>query len=140
MKSKIPYIYVVDDNVLNLKVIQKSIRKHNNCNIRIFTSAEECLRTVNLRVPDLILADYYLDSGYNNCINGDELLCKIKKQQPALHVIMYSSIEDFNLIVNMIKAGAQDFIPRDKDFINAITNATTKNIGKKIHGIEKFNY
>ncbi|MCB0408798.1 MAG: response regulator [Flavobacteriales bacterium] len=131
MKSKKPYVYVVDDNSISLKIIQKSIIKAIDCNVRTFTTAEDCIRMIELRTPNLVLADYYLDSDFEKRMNGDDMLDKIKQMHPELPVIMYSSTDSVKLIVQLVKHGAQDFIPRDKNFIPALTKATAKSIRHK---------
>lgn len=131
MKHKAPYIYIVDDNTVSLKILQKKIRKAIHCNIRTFTTAEECLRTINLRLPDLVLADYYLDTEYKRIMNGDDLLCILKKRHPALPVIIYSSTDSIKLVVQLIKDGAQDFIPRNENFIPEITKIAAQQIKQK---------
>lgn len=139
MKTKVPYVYIVDDDVVSLKVLLNKIRSSANCNVRTFTSAEECLRISKVRMPDLILADYYLDIGFNKQMNGDDLLQEVRKISPDVPVIMYSSTESLRVIVQIIKDGAQDFIPRDKNFIEDITAATINQINM-LHpheGLEK---
>ena len=124
-------MYIVDDNSISLKIIQKSITKRLDCNVRTFSTAEECIRTIELRTPNLVVADYYLDSDYRKRMNGDDLLRKIKQKHPQVPVIMYSSIDSIKLVVELIKSGAQDFIPRNKNFIPEITKATASQINKK---------
>lgn len=131
MRSKVPYVYIVDDNTISLKILQKKIRRTIGCNVRIFTTAEECIRTIELRMPKLVLADYYLDSDYKKRMNGDDLLQKIRLKYPQLPVIMYSSTDSVKLVVQLIKSGAQDFIPRNTNFIPEITRATACYVNRK---------
>lgn len=126
MKTTKPYIYIVDDNIVSLKIIQKKIKGILDCNIRTFTNAEDCYRTVQFRTPDLILADYYLDSMYNQRMNGDDLLNKVKYYNHNIPVIIYSSTESFKLAVRLVKLGADDFIPRNDDFIPELLEVVEK--------------
>ncbi len=117
MQNNKPYIYIVDDNSISLKIIQKRIKEILDCNIRTYTSAEDCYRTIKYRSPDLILSDYYLDSTFNNRMNGDDFLNKVKCLDPHIPIIIYSSTKSFKLAVKLIKLGAEDFIPRTDNFI-----------------------
>ncbi|MCB9363819.1 MAG: response regulator [Flavobacteriales bacterium] len=131
MFFKPPYVYIVDDNSISLKILQKKIMAIIKCRVRTFTTAEECLQTIELRKPKLIIADYYLDSAYKKRMNGDSLLSKVKVKYPKIPVIMYSSTDSIKLIVQLIKLGANDFIPRDKSFITEVTKAASVCLNKR---------
>ncbi|MGE0560454.1 MAG: response regulator [Flavobacteriales bacterium] len=126
MKSSIPYIYVVDDNSISLKIIQKKIKEILDCNVRTYTTAEECYRTIQYRTPDLILSDYYLDSEFNKRMNGDDFLNKVKYLNPHIPIIIYSSTKSFKLAIRLIKLGAEDFIPRTDNFIEELVEVVEK--------------
>lgn len=137
MNSKSKYIYVVDDNSLSLKILQKVIRSTlgYEYHVRTFTKAEDCINTTGKRLPDLIIADYNLDPENEGFMNGDGLLLEIKKLHPNVPVIMYSSVDSTQLVVKLIKHGAEDFVPRKKNFIPHIIKSLSEEI--EIQGINK---
>lgn len=124
MKTKKPYIYIVDDNKVSLKLLQRKIKELTNYNVRTFVSAEECLRILQLRTPALILSDLNLDSEAPGNMNGDKFLKIIRNYDPQLPVIMYSSSNSIDVIMNLIKDGAKSFIPRNKNFVKEISSVT----------------
>lgn len=128
MKSNSKYVYVVDDNKFNLTLLNKIIQNATNSHVRSFSNAEDCLKEIEKRVPDLILSDYYLDEGHDNKLNGDSLLKQIKSNHPNIPVIMYSSKKDIDMVVDLIKSGAADFIERDSVFVSKIKAAAEKAI------------
>ncbi|MCB0395777.1 MAG: response regulator [Flavobacteriales bacterium] len=127
-------VYVVDDNRTNLEVIKHKLRANLGCKVRIFTTAEECLRNVAWRAPDLVLSDYNLDASYSHKMNGDRMLVQLKARHPSLPVIMYSSVNSVDLTVNLMKRGAVDFIPRDERFLKRMVGAVSGQIEYMLSG------
>lgn len=133
-----PLIYVVDDSKLNLLTLKEKIRSKIDCRVRTFEGADECLRMIELRKPTLILADYMLDSSYSKTMNGDELLRIVQFKFPDVPVIMYSSKESVDVVVDLMKTGAVDFVKRDDRFIRKIETAVLRQLDElKDRAIEK---
>jgi DNA-binding NtrC family response regulator len=131
MKSKLPYIYIVDDNVLTLKILRKNLMKVIDCKVRTFIKASECLRITELREPSLIISDYYLTKEAEPSFNGDRLLSELKEKHPSIPVIMYSSSNDTKLIVDVISHGAKNFIPSDINLVKKVTKETSSYLEKQ---------
>lgn len=130
MKIKEFTIFVVDDSPVALDIITRAIRQTIYCNVKGFTSAEDCLYGMENGLPDLILSDYYLDALYERKINGDQMLSRIKKAYPGIPVIMYSSQNSIDVMLRLMKLGAVDFIPKEKDFLKTISSITNSQINK----------
>ncbi|MFZ5554393.1 MAG: response regulator [Bacteroidota bacterium] len=128
MKNNQPYVYLVDDSPLNLKALKSKLRSRLGLKVRTFESAEECLRIMEIRPPDLVISDYFLDPLFSKKMNGDDLLSRIKISYPDLPVIMYSSSNNVNLIVDLIKMGAVDFISRNQKFETHLMEVVKNNI------------
>jgi DNA-binding NtrC family response regulator len=138
MKSKLPYIYIVDDNVLTLKILRKNLMKGVGCKVRTFIKASECLRITGLREPSLIISDYYLTKETEPSFNGDRLLSELKEKHPSVPVIMYSSSNDTKLIVDVISHGAKNFIRSDINLVNRITKETSSYLQKQAFFSKKY--
>lgn len=121
-------VYLVDDSKLNLKVIKAKLRAQLGLRVRTFDSAEECLRMIERRAPDLVIADYQLDPYFTKRMNGDVMLAKIKSKYPELPVIMYSASKNVNLIVEMMQLGALDFVNRNHQFEPHLMSVVSKSL------------
>jgi len=131
-------VYLVDDSHLNLKVIKAKLRAQLGLKVRTFDSAEECLRMMERRAPDMVIADYQLDPYFTKRMNGDALLERIKYSYPDLPVIMYSASKNVNLIVDMMKMGALDFVNRNQEFEPHLMSVVSNTLEKlKAQGDEK---
>jgi two-component system, OmpR family, response regulator len=128
MKEKKPLIFIVDDSQVTLEALAGDLARTFRCDILKFDSAEDCLLNLD-KEPDIIIADYYLDSEYQYKMNGDQMLAKIKKDHPDLPVIMYSSQNSLDVVIRLLKLGASDFILKEKNFIGMIRERCSRQIG-----------
>jgi DNA-binding NtrC family response regulator len=130
MKIEKLSVFVVDDSSLTLEIVKRELQRSLNCHIEVFASAAECLHRLNGNPPDLILSDYYLDALYEHKMNGDQMLSHIKEYYPNIPVIMYSSKNTIDAVIRLMKLGAVDFIPKEKNFIQIISGIALKQIKK----------
>ena len=77
----------------------------------------EALQILETEEIDLILSDVMMPN-----LGGLELLQKVKEQHPDQAVILMTGYSDTNLILNALKAGADDFINKP---INILQLSTT---------------
>jgi len=63
-------------------------------------------------------------------MNGDQLLARVKVKHPEIPVIMYSSQNSVEVVIRLMKLGAMDFIPKEKNFIKILSNMASKHINK----------
>jgi DNA-binding NtrC family response regulator len=130
MKTEKLTIFVVDDSPVALDTITRELQRTIHCNVRGFTSAEDCIFRMEDGLPDLVLSDYYLDALYERKMNGDQMLARIKVKYPHIPVIMYSSQNSVEVVIRLMKLGAIDFIPKEKNFIKKVGEITSKEINK----------
>lgn len=130
MKTEKLTIFVVEDSPVVLETISRELQRTIHCNIRSFETAEDCIYQLEDAPPDLIVCDYYLDPLFQHKMNGDQMLARIKKTHPDVPVIMYSSQNSVDLVVRLMKLGAADFVPKEKNFIKEISNITMLQIKK----------
>lgn len=109
-------IFLVEDEPIYAEFIKKALiqRKYK---INAFLNAEDCLLALNANVPDVIIIDYKLPG-----MNGIELYEAITKKidQDKVRIIMLSSIEDGNLVLDFIKRGVRDYVVKDDDVIDSL--------------------
>lgn len=117
-------IFVVDDNSLFLKVLQKSLAENDEYYVIPISSGQECLNRLNEN-PDIVSLDYTLPD-----YNGKEILEQIKKQLPDTHVIIVSGQNDINTAIDLLKFGAYDYIVKSVDTREKIAIAIKKIIEK----------
>ena len=88
-------------------------------NYRVLQAGDglEALRILETEEVDLVLSDVMMPN-----LDGLELLQKVKGEQPDQAVILMTGYSDRNLILNALKAGADDFINKP---INILQLSTT---------------
>mgnify|MGYP002526431848 FL=1 len=102
-------VFVVDDDPIYRTYIAKNLRKVQNIQLKVFDSAEHCIKAMK-HFPDLVILDYYLDSAADDNKNGWEALMNIKHTAPDVPVIMLSSEINIEHMMDCIKFGAEDYI------------------------------
>ncbi|MEJ5351629.1 MAG: sigma-54 dependent transcriptional regulator [Melioribacteraceae bacterium] len=113
-------IFIVDDEESILKMLTHWCKNQWGYKVKTFFSGTEVLNALS-EEPDLILLDIMLPD-----INGNELLVKIKQQNPQLPVIMLSAQGSIEVALESIRLGAFDYFPKpiDKNKLeSAIRNA-----------------
>jgi DNA-binding NtrC family response regulator len=106
-------IFVVEDDEFQGKLMQKALERIPDAEVHIFTEPEDCLNNLHLN-PDVISIDYYLPG-----MNGMEMLEKIKNYNNAINCIIVSGQEKVEVVLEVYKKGAVDYIMKDD---NAVAN------------------
>jgi DNA-binding NtrC family response regulator len=104
-------IFLVDDDAIFTKALALSLST-GQADVRTFSSGEECLKSLNEN-PQIIVLDYSL----NNCLNGIQILNRIKQSSPDTEVIMLSNTLDTVVQNDTLKYGAYDFIEKGENAI-----------------------
>jgi CheY-like chemotaxis protein len=99
-------VFIVDDNRFTLLLLGRKLKSTLGCKIRLFTSARECIAALEKDSPHVILSDYRLHDDTADGMNGDHLLMKLKKYFPEIPVIIYSSSENAEMELRMLRFGA----------------------------------
>ena len=108
-------IFLVEDDTVYADFISKSLQ--DKYEIESFTSAEDCLNAFNGNPPEVLLLDYKLPG-----MSGIEFFEKINPQiDDDTKVIMLSSIDDGNLVLDFIKKGIRDYVVKDDQVIESLT-------------------
>ena len=102
-------IFIVEDNKMYSFYIDTLLSEQFNFKISTYNSGEEWLKDLYL-TPDIIILDYMLGG-----IDGLQVLSTIKKQLPDTPVILLTGQKDMDVTVRLLKAGAYEYIIKDKD-------------------------
>ena len=102
----LPVLLVVDD----AEVIRNQLCAHALADFRTLQAANgrEALTILEQETVDLVLTDVVMPPG----IDGLELLRRIKEQTPNQVVIVMTGFADRDIILQALKAGADDFITK----------------------------
>ena len=99
---------------------EQYLKNNHYENIISFSSGEECLDELHQK-PDIIFLDHNMED-----LNGFEVLKKIKRYDPNIYVIMVSAQENIDTAVNALKYGAFDYIVKDANVCERMTDTIEK--------------
>jgi two-component system, OmpR family, response regulator len=106
-------IFVVEDDILYLNLINKELEKMGYDNVSSYTTGKEAMHNLNAR-PDIALLDYFLEKDFT----GMDILKKLKQRFPDTQVIFLTASDDVNIAVDTMRNGAYDYIVKgDTAFI-----------------------
>lgn len=110
-QADLPKVMVVDDEVLNRKLIA-AILKPQGYEVILCKDGEECLAKANENPPDLILLDIMMPG-----MNGFEVVTALKRQEKfaLVPVVMVTALQDVNDRVTALEVGADDFLSKPVD-------------------------
>jgi two-component system, OmpR family, response regulator len=102
-------IFLVDDDLVFLKLLEHALRQHPNFDIETYASGEMCLAHLAHK-PDVILLDYNLDGIDKQAMNGIDTLDKIKTFRADILVIMLSSQDKLDIALDCMHHKATDYV------------------------------
>src|SRR6218665_1738071 len=118
-------IFVVEDDPAYTKFLKYVLGLNPDIEASFFTSGKDCIDQLHLQ-PSVITLDYSLPD-----MPGEKVLRQIKEFNPDISVIVISAQEKIGTAVELLKAGAFDYITKDEEakdrILNSINNARNKN-------------
>ena len=99
-------ILIADDEVDTCLLLSGFLKRKGYETLTAFSGAR-ALEQLSHSQVDLVISDFRLGD-----TDGMEMLLKIKKSHPALPVIIITGYSDIRIAVNVIKAGAFDYITK----------------------------
>ncbi len=123
MDAKPFKIFVVEDDEWYNRLLVHNLSLNPDYDIESFTTGKDCLENLN-KAPDLITLDYRLPD-----IKGLEMLKKIKAENEDIQVILISEQSEIEVVVELLKYGAYDYIVKSNDIRERLLN-TVQNIRK----------
>lgn len=129
-------IFLVEDNRTFSLLTQKKLENEFGATVRAFGTGEKMLEYLDSNpndTPSIIILDYYLNSEVEDAKNGEEILelLKARKKQDKLPkklpIIILTAANELKMAVNLLQAGAVDYILKDDVFYNNLSK-TIQNI------------
>ncbi len=118
--KKNPLIFIVDDDKPFNRFVEIYLKRNDYNRIECFYSGEECLDKIYLE-PDIIILDYDFHGTSPSCMNGLQVLTKIKELNSKIKIIMMSGVmhEDVKKVIEArYERGIEDYILKGvKDII-----------------------
>lgn len=118
-------IFVVEDDPAYTKFLQYVLGLNPDIEPVFFSSGKDCIDQLHQH-PSVITLDYSLPD-----MPGEKVLRQIKEFNPDISVIVISAQEKIGTAVELLKAGAFDYITKDEEakerILNSIHNARNKN-------------
>lgn len=100
-------IFIVEDDPWYGQIILHHLQSNPDYELNLFKSGKELLNHLYLK-PDLVCIDFGLPD-----MSGALLLKEIKSRNAHLPVIVISGQDEINVAVELLKAGARDYIIKD---------------------------
>ena len=123
------FVYLVDDNALQLKVMQEKFKNTRSFKrTEAFSSGEACLAYVKKhkypkRSIILVIADFHLEnSDDEDVMNGIDLLGELKQYDPEIEVIILSGSTDEHVANAANKYGAVSFVQKGPESFKNVLN------------------
>ena len=101
-----PGIFIVEDNLLYQQLIARELETFGGP-LFFYTTGEHCIANLNRR-PSIVVLDYNLDGE----INGLETLEEIRKFDPSIFVVLFSSQKEVYSHENQRRYGSFNFLEK----------------------------
>lgn len=121
-------IYVVEDDEWYNRLLCHSLNLNPDYIVESFFTGKELLAALD-RQPSVITLDYRLPD-----FKGIDLFNKIKEYSPESEVVFISEQDDIEVVVDLLKMGAYDYLvksPEIRDRILTAVDHIRKNVGLK---------
>lgn len=114
-------IFVVEDDEWYSRLLVHNLSMNPDYEIESFTNGKDCLDNLH-KNPDVVTLDYRLPD-----MQGLEILKNIKAENEEIQVILISEQDEIDVVVELLKYGAYDYIVKSKDIRERLLN-TVQNI------------
>lgn len=116
-------LYVVEDTLFYQQLIDRTL-KPLCVQAMYFTSGEEAITRLPIYPPYLVILDYNLDG----VMTGLDTLRAIRRQYPAVYVILFSTRFEINTKENFRTYGVFDFVEKNGDGFRVLQQKITQAI------------
>ena len=106
-------IFLVDDDILFLKLLELQFSQEGDFEIETFATGELCIQNL-FKKPDIIILDYHLDDIDKSAMHGIEALDKIKDFDATTPVIMLSSQDKIDVAIDCMHHKAIDYVVKSE--------------------------
>jgi DNA-binding NarL/FixJ family response regulator len=130
MKPKnLETVIIVEDSEVERSMLKDHLSKYKGVQITEYSSGSACVRELilgNVKEPDLILMDYFLDTKFSGSGDGLESLAKIKEICPDTQVIMHTSVDNERIMELAKKKGALDYVVKSRTGFQELDTVLSK--------------
>ena len=109
-------IFIVEDNLLYQQLIARELEDFGGP-LYFYTTGEHCIANL-CRKPSIVVLDYNLDGE----INGLETLEEIRKFDPSIFVVLFSSQKEVYSNENQRRYGSFDFLEKKEHSFSLLKN------------------
>jgi DNA-binding NtrC family response regulator len=113
-------IYIVEDDPWYGELLKYHLSLNEDYEVHLFSSAKDCLANL-YKKPQVVCIDFGLPD-----MSGDKLLQQILHTNPHTAVVVISGQEMISVAVNLLKAGARDYIIKDDNTTELLWNSILK--------------
>lgn len=110
-------IFVVEDDPIYAKMLNHKLSMDPEFEVSVFNDGASFLKKLHEK-PSVVTLDHSLPD-----ITGLELLKRIKKDHPNVHIVVLSAQEEISTAVEMLQVGAYDYIIKDAGSMDKIWHA-----------------
>jgi DNA-binding NarL/FixJ family response regulator len=139
-------LIIIEDNALFATALKQYLltgfeKIQIRANIQMFKNSETCLDWIshigNIK-PDIIIMDYFLNSQYNESVDGLKAMFNLKLVKPNAEVIFLSSQDKVEVAVEALRMGAFNYIVKNEHSFKNVFESIKECIGE-IKFAEKIN-
>jgi DNA-binding NarL/FixJ family response regulator len=120
-------VFIVDDSPMCRFLYKRHLMNLGFSNIFLFESGMQCLNNLYM-MPDIILLDFDAPPG-----NGIDVLKEVKASIPDTHLLMISSQQDIQVVIEAIRFGVSGYIMKDDNQLEMVSYATEKILNENRH-------
>jgi len=120
--QKLNSIYVVEDDSAARMMMLDFLGQYKDVTLKGFITGEACIgEIIHSKIsPDLILMDYFLEASLAAKYHGLDTLTKIKEISPQTRIIMFTSVDDPEIIKLAQKKGASNYVLKGSEGFDEI--------------------
>jgi DNA-binding NtrC family response regulator len=100
-------IFIIEDDPWYGQILRHHLGMNPDYELELYTTGKDFLNNL-YKKPDLVCMDFGLPD-----ITGDKLLKEIKTRDKNLPVVVISAQDEISVAVELLKAGARDYIIKD---------------------------
>lgn len=105
MPNRRPTVLLVEDHQSVREILHESIRAKLDLRVVEAGNMEEGLAAADRHRPDLAIVDLGLPGA-----NGIELIRRLRRDNPGIRVLVYSSMQNIQIARSVMQAGTQGFV------------------------------
>jgi DNA-binding NtrC family response regulator len=109
-------IFIVEDENWYGQFLQYHLSLNPDYEVHWFTTGRDCLQNMALR-PAVVTVDYTLPD-----MTGAELMARLQGYNPKLPIIIISGQEELEVVVQLLKKGAYDYIVKNDETRDKLWN------------------